>query len=81
MLVTLKMYFYRTRATQYEEQQSQLTWTPEISHTMSYQPGNIHRLVEGPVTYIAEDCLVLPQWEKTHHILKRLEVPGRMEVR
>jgi hypothetical protein len=28
----------------------------------------------------AEDCLVWPQWEKTHLALKRLEAPGIREA-
>ena len=35
---------------------------------------------EGPGTYIAEDCLVSPQWEKMHLILQRLEAPGKGEA-
>jgi hypothetical protein len=26
-------------------QTSQLTWTPEISQTLDYQPGSIHQLI------------------------------------
>jgi hypothetical protein len=32
----------RRRATLEEDQQSELTWSPEISQTKSYQPGSIH---------------------------------------
>ena len=35
---------------------------------------------EAPSTYIAEDCLVWPQWEKMHLTLERLEVPGTEEA-
>ena len=31
---------------------------------MSQQSGSIQEQVQGPVTCIAEDCLVWPQWEK-----------------
>jgi hypothetical protein len=33
-------------------------------------------LVRGPDTYTAEDCLVWPQWEKSHITHERLEAPG-----
>jgi hypothetical protein len=36
------------RVTLYEDQQSQLTWTPKISQTLSHQPGSIHQLIWGP---------------------------------
>jgi hypothetical protein len=32
----------RRRTTPWEDQQSQLTWTPEISHTVDHLPGSIH---------------------------------------
>jgi hypothetical protein len=35
----------RRRMTLKEDQQSQLTWTPEISQTMDDQPGSIHQLI------------------------------------
>ena len=47
---------------------------------MSHQPGSIHRLVQVPGTYITEDCLVGPQWEKIHLIPLRLEAPGMVKV-
>jgi hypothetical protein len=33
-----------------EDQQSQLTWTPEISQTLSHQPGSIHKQVQASPT-------------------------------
>jgi hypothetical protein len=42
----------RRRVTPEEDQQSQLTWNPEISQTLSHQ--HIY-------TYTTEDCLVWPQ--------------------
>ena len=42
---------------------------------------SIHGLVQGPWhIYIAEVCLVWPQWEKMHLILERLEAPGNGEA-
>jgi hypothetical protein len=38
----------RRRVTLYKDQQSQLTWTLEISQTLRHQPGSIHYLVRGP---------------------------------
>jgi hypothetical protein len=35
----------RRRMTLWEDQQSQLTWTPGISQTLSHQPGSIHQLI------------------------------------
>ena len=35
----------RRRATMCGDQQSQLTWTPEISRTLDHQPGSIHQLI------------------------------------
>jgi hypothetical protein len=35
----------RGRVTLYEDQQSQLIWTPEISQTLDHQSGNIHQLI------------------------------------
>jgi hypothetical protein len=32
----------------------------------------------APGTYIAENCLVWPQWEKMCLILQGLEVPGKV---
>ena len=32
---------------------------------------------KDPDTYIAEVCLVWPQWVKMHLILERLEAPGK----
>ena len=52
------------RATPQEDQQSQLTQTPGSSQRLSQQPGSKHRLVQDTGTYIAEDCLVWPQWQK-----------------
>jgi hypothetical protein len=41
------------------DQQSQLTWIPEISQTLDHQPGSIHQLIRRlQHTYTAEDsCL------------------------
>jgi hypothetical protein len=33
------------RVTPQEDQQSQLTQTPKISHTLIHQPGSIHQLI------------------------------------
>jgi hypothetical protein len=38
----------RRRATLQEDQQCQLTWTPEISQTLDHQPGSIHQLIWAP---------------------------------
>jgi hypothetical protein len=35
----------RRRAVQQEDQQSQLTWIPGISKTLSHQLGSIHQLI------------------------------------
>jgi hypothetical protein len=35
----------RRRVTPWEDQQSQLTWTTEISQTLSRQRGSIHQLI------------------------------------
>jgi hypothetical protein len=35
----------RRRAAPWEDQQSQLTWNPEISQKLSHQPGVIHQLI------------------------------------
>jgi hypothetical protein len=35
----------RKRASLYKDQQSQLTWTSEISQTLDHQPGSIHQLI------------------------------------
>jgi hypothetical protein len=35
---------------------------------------------KAPGTYIAEFCLVGPQWEKVCLIFQRLEAPGKGEV-
>ena len=35
---------------------------------------------EAPSTYIAEDCLVYPQWERTCLILEKLEAPGKIDA-
>jgi hypothetical protein len=34
---------------------------------------------EAPGTYIAEVCLVWPQWEKMCLTLERVEAPGKEE--
>jgi hypothetical protein len=35
----------RRRVTLEEEQQSQLTWTPESSQTLSHQPSSIYHMI------------------------------------
>jgi hypothetical protein len=35
----------RRRANLLEDQQSQLTWTPEISQILELQPGSIYQLI------------------------------------
>jgi hypothetical protein len=35
----------RRRATLEEDQQSQLTWTSEISQILDHQPGSIHQFI------------------------------------
>jgi hypothetical protein len=35
----------RRKTTLWEEPQSQLTWTPEISQTLNHQPGSIQQLI------------------------------------
>jgi hypothetical protein len=35
----------RRRVALYEEQQSQLTWTPEISQILNHQTDSIHQLI------------------------------------
>ena len=41
--------------------------------------SSIHGLAKSPTpdTYLTEDCLVWPQWEKMPIILERLETPGK----
>jgi len=56
-------------ATPPEEQQYQLTQTPQSSQRLSHQPESIHRLPVAPDTHVAEDCLVWPQWERMGLIL------------
>ena len=51
-------------ATLQEDQQCQLTWTPESSQRQSHQPKSICGLAEAPGTYVADVCLVWPQWER-----------------
>jgi len=44
-----------------EDQQSQLTWTPEIFQTLYHQPGSMHQLRWGPQhIYSRGDKLILP---------------------
>jgi hypothetical protein len=38
----------RKRVTLSEDQQSQLTWFPEISQTLDHQTDSIHQLILGP---------------------------------
>jgi hypothetical protein len=35
----------RRRANPWKDQQSQLTWTPEVSLTLSHQPGMIQQMI------------------------------------
>jgi len=46
------------------------------SQALRYQPGSIHELVLGPETFIAEEWLTWPQWEK-YLIIQRLETPRK----
>ena len=41
----------------------------------SEAPTKEHRLNQAPATYVAEGCLVLPQWEGLCLILQRLDAP------
>jgi hypothetical protein len=43
--------------------------------TLDHQLGNIHQLIWGPNTYIAEYCQVWVQSEKMYPTLESLEVP------
>jgi hypothetical protein len=63
----------KRRVTLYEDQQSQLTWTPEISQTLGHSPGSVYHLIRAPHlpnTYTEE---VWTQSEKMDLTLKRLE--------
>jgi hypothetical protein len=68
------------RLTLQEDQQSQLTWTPEIAQALGHQPGSIHSWYEAHNTYTAEDYWAWVQSEKMHLTLKSLEAPGYGEV-
>jgi hypothetical protein len=35
---------------------------------------------KAPDTYIAENCVVWPQWEKIHPILERFEAPRKRDA-
>jgi hypothetical protein len=63
----------------WEDQQSQLTWTLEISQTLSHQQVTYNSWYEAPNTDTAEHCPFWPQWE-LHLTLKRLEAPGSGEA-
>ena len=70
-----------------EDQQCQLSWTSGSSqsepatkeHTQAGQRSPEHCPPDTtplPHTYVAEGCLVLPQWERIYLILQRLYEPG-----
>jgi hypothetical protein len=44
-----------------EDQQSQLTWIPEISQTLDHQPGSNTSWYKAPNTYTVEDHQVWVQ--------------------
>jgi hypothetical protein len=48
-----------------------------ISHVLSYQTGAHTGWSQAPGTYIAEDYLIRPQFDKIFLSLKRLEAPGQ----
>jgi hypothetical protein len=48
--------------------------TSGTSKRLSYQPGNVKGLVQGPQHILS---LVWPQWEKMRPTLERLEAPGK----
>lgn len=51
----------------------QLTWNPEISHTLSQEPGNIHK----PQQIYNRGLAGLASLEKMSLTLERLETLGR----
>ena len=59
------------------EEEYQLTQTPQRFQRLSHQPKSIYISWSiTPSIYVAENCLVWPQWEKMCLILKRLYAPG-----
>ena len=67
------------RATPQEDQQYQLTQTPGSSQRLNHQSEACTGWSKAPGTYVAEDCLIWPQWEKTPNPL-RLEAAGSGET-
>jgi hypothetical protein len=63
-----------------EDQQSQLTKTPESSQILNHQPGSINQLIEGSQHIYSRGLPDLVSSEKVHLTPKRLEAPGSGEV-
>jgi hypothetical protein len=61
------------RMTPKENQQSQLTLTLRFPRDWATNQAAYRGWSEVPSTYIAENCLIWPQWKQTHLILDRLE--------
>jgi hypothetical protein len=66
-------------ATPYEEQQYQLT--RKLPGTKSPTKEHTWAGLWLPATYVAEDCLIWPQWEGMCLFLFRLEAPGKENAR
>lgn len=63
--------------TTYEDQQYQLNQTTESWSRLTHQPEEFLDWSEASSTYVGEDCLIRPQWEK---MLQSLETPGKGEA-
>ena len=63
----------------YEDQQSQLIWTPEISQILDHQTDSIHQLICGPQHNTVENFLVCVHSVMMNLTLKRLEFRGQVE--
>ena len=70
----------RRNVTPLEDQQSQLTWTPEVSQTMSHQRGSIHELVPGPRHIYSRELPRQASVGEGTPTQERLEAPGREEA-
>jgi hypothetical protein len=72
----------RRRPNLWEEQQSQLNWTPEISQTLDHQPGSIEQLILAPpniYTYskgLPSLCLVREDTPNPHETRDLREFSG-----
>ena len=66
----------------YKDQQSQLTWNPQISQILDHQPDSIQQLIGGPQHIDSRGLSDLDSLreDKMHLTLKRLKAPGSGEV-